>query len=233
MCVGQGSRFVVLSLALACALLPLSRQARAQDSQQSSVADAARRAKQKKNAAAKASKVIDDDNLSSNLKSGGPDVTNVGASASATANPADGAANAQPDANENAGSGAQPGKDNDPESAKQADSSRATQDDGSAKESNEEDAEIAKVKAQVAETEKELDLLKRGFALDSDAYYSKTGYSSDKAGKAKLDDEQQQIAEKQHEVEQVKARLAELQEERSRRGKTSGAAGKQTTPPSQ
>ena len=205
------------ALAAIFVLLPFVTGTWAQDSSQGSVAEAARRAKQKKNAAAgKTSKVIDDDNLSSNLKTGGPDVTNVGASA--TANP--GAA-----ANPQAGSSAEAAdqatkKQGDQDSPKKNEGS-AAQDDGV----KEQDAEIAKMKEQAAEVEKELDLLKREFALDSGTYYSKTNYSSDKAGKAKLDDEQQQIASKQQELEQVKARLATLQEQHSRRkGKSSSPA---------
>ena len=210
MWVGHRNSLSLLVAFAGCVLLPFAAEARAQDSQgqQSSVADAARRAKQKK-AAAKGSKVIDDDNLGSNLKSGGPDVTNVGASAAATVNPP-AAANGAPATGEQA-------------AAKEGDQGATVQDDQGGKE---EDPEIAKVKAQVAETEQQLDWLKRGFALDSEAYYSKTDYASDKAGKAKLDDEQQQIAQKQQELEQVKARLAELLEQRGRKkGKITVAPG--------
>jgi hypothetical protein len=217
------------ALAAIFVLLPFVTGTWAQDSsgQQGSVAEAARRAKQKKNAAAgKTSKVIDDDNLSSNLKTGGPDVTNVGASAAATANP--GAA-----ANPQAGSSAEAA---DQATAKQGDQDSPKKNEGSAAQDvPEQDAEIAKMKEQAAEVEKELDLLKREFALDSGTYYSKTNYSSDKAGKAKLDDEQQQIASKQQELEQVKARLATLQEQHSRRkGKSTAPAAeaeKPATPP--
>jgi hypothetical protein len=197
----------LMGVAVLFGLAPIAIKAWPQDSQSqqsSSVADAARRAKVKKNSA-KASKVIDDDNLLSNLKTGGADVTNVGASAAATVNP-DTAA--KPDA-----TGDQP-------APQRTDQTAAKRDDQDAAE---QDAEIATVKALVAQTEKELDLLKRGFALDSEAYYSKADYSSDKAGKAKLDGEQQQIADKQQELDGVKARLAALHEQRSRRKAKSNA----------
>jgi hypothetical protein len=226
--VGRRSRssllgWLVAALAVGCVVLALAGEARGQDSQgqQSSVADAARRAKQKK-ASGKGAKVIDDDNLSSNLKSGGPDVTNVGASAAATANPG-AAANAQAGDVEAAAE--------DPGSTKK-NQDAAARDEQNAKE---QDEEIAKVKAQVAETEKELDLLKREFALDSEAYYSKTDYSNDKAGKAKLDAQQQQISDKQHELDGVKARLAALLQQPSRRKGRAAAASaeaeKPATPP--
>jgi len=211
----------LIAMAAACALFPVVSTARPQDSQsqQSSVADAARRAKQKKNSA-KGSKVIDDDNLSSNLKTGGADVTNVGASAAATANPA-----TETDAAAKPGSAA-----GDQGASKEAEQGATKQDEqGAAKADDqdvaEQDAQIAKVKALLAQTERELDLLKRGFALDSEAYYSKSDYSTDKAGKAKIDGEQQQIADKQQELDGVKARLAALQEQLSRR------KGKSAAPP--
>ena len=218
------------ALAAVFVVLSFAAETWAQDSsgQQGSVAEAARRTKQKKNAAAgKTSKVIDDDNLGSNLKSGGPDVTNVGASAAATANP-DAAAKPQAGSNgEAAAADSATAKQGDQDSLKKNEGAAAHDEPGA----NEQDAEIAKAKEQVAEVEKELDLLKREFALDSETYYSKTNYSSDKAGKAKLDDEQQQIASKQQELEQVKARLAALQEQHSRRkGKSSAPAAEGEKP---
>ncbi len=57
----------------------------------------------------------------------------------------------------------------------------------------------------------ELDIMQRKAALDSDSYYSKTDYESDKEGKANLDAEAQQISEKKQAVDELKARVAELQ----------------------
>jgi DNA repair exonuclease SbcCD ATPase subunit len=85
------------------------------------------------------------------------------------------------------------------------------------KKAAEEDAEAAKLKAQVAQAEKELDLLQRAFTLDSDAYYSKTNYATDTAGKAKLDAEKQAISDKQQDLERLKTRLAAVQELQNRR----------------
>jgi DNA repair exonuclease SbcCD ATPase subunit len=200
MSVGKSNRLsFFIALTAACVLLPFATQARQQTSpsqQAFSVADAARRARQQKKNSAKASKVIDDDNLSSNIKPG-PDVINVGAPASELSNPGEvgNTANADQAAH------------------KQADPSAAG-----------EDAEIARLKEQVAQSEKELDLLKREFALDSEAYYSKTDFSSDKAGKAKLDGEQQQISDKQQELERLKTRLAALLELQTRRKPKSAQA---------
>ena len=213
----RGHLLLPTAIAAACVLLVPMARAQSQDqSQQSSVADAARRAKQKK-AASKGSKVIDDDNLGSNLKSGGPDVTNVGASAAASANP-EPPANGQASANAEAATAEQAAaKNGDQASAKENDPAAKADDSGAATGDDPRDAEIAEVKAQVAETEKQLDLLKREFALDSEAYYSKTDYSTDKAGKAKLDEERQRISAKQQELDEVKARLAALLDQQSRR----------------
>src|SRR2546423_1609391 len=96
-----------------------------------------------------------------------------------------------------------------------------------AKKAADDDAEAARLKAQVAEAEKQLDLLQREYALDSDAYYSKTNYASDTAGKAKLDGEKQQISDKQQELDRLKMRLAAVQELQSRRKPAQNA----TNPP--
>jgi hypothetical protein len=47
--------------------------------------------------------------------------------------------------------------------------------------------------------------------LDSDSYYSKTDFASDKEGQANLDAEAQQISDKKQAVDELKARVAELQ----------------------
>ena len=184
---------IFVALTATCVLLPFATQAR----QTSSVADAARRARQQKKNSAKASKIIDDDNLSSNLKPG-PDSLNVGAPAGELSNP---------------------GEVGNTANADQAAQKQAAQ--GAA----DEDPEIAQLKKQVAEGERELDLLKREFALDSDAYYSKTDFSSDKAGRAKLESEQQQVSDKQQQLERLKTRLAAAQElQTHRKAKSAGGS---------
>ena len=55
-----------------------------------------------------------------------------------------------------------------------------------------------------------LDLLKRKLALDSDAFYSNPDHARDTGGKAKLDDLQNSIDEKQVSVEDLKNKLADL-----------------------
>jgi predicted RNase H-like nuclease (RuvC/YqgF family) len=69
-------------------------------------------------------------------------------------------------------------------------------------------AEQAKLKQELTEAQKELDLLQR--ELERDNYYSNPDYVHDPAGKAKLDALNQQIADKQQKVDELKARLAAL-----------------------
>jgi hypothetical protein len=89
---------------------------------------------------------------------------------------------------------------------KSAPGSRVTDADPKSKDS----AEVAAQKQQLAEAQKELDLLQRELTLEQDNVYSKPNSASDAAGKAKLDDLTQQLAGKQQSVETLKARLEAL-----------------------
>src|SRR6267154_324727 len=86
----------------------------------------------------------------------------------------------------------------------------------------------------VAAAEKDLDLAKRQLALDQDSYFSNPDYSHDVAGKAKLQDEKQQIDSKQQDIERLKTKLAAMEELKGHRKPTrTQAAPPQTqTPPS-
>src|SRR5208337_1513941 len=64
------------------------------------------------------------------------------------------------------------------------------------------DAEYAKLKSQTEQAQKEIDLLQRNLALDQDNFLSNSDYIHDKAGKAKLEDEREQIAEKLQALDQ-------------------------------
>ena len=74
------------------------------------------------------------------------------------------------------------------------------------------DPEVLKMKDAIAEAEKDADLLKRELALEQDTYLSNADHEHDLAGKAKLDGLQQQINDKQADVDRLKTRLAALQE---------------------
>ena len=70
--------------------------------------------------------------------------------------------------------------------------------------------EAASVQSKLDQTEQQLKLLQRDFALHQDTYYSNPDYARDTAGKAQLDAEQQQIQSLQSEVDRLKNELAAL-----------------------
>ena len=198
---------IFLPSRIICALLGASiclpMAARAQEaqspqstSQDSSVADAARRSRDKKkepSASSKPSKVITDDDLDRVHFQPGADVLNLGASAKSETEHASAQAVAAAEAADN-----------------------ATEQD-SLKEAKEQDTEIARLKLQISEAEKDLDLARRQLALDQDTYLANPEYAHDVAGKAKLDGEKQQINDKRQDIERLKTRLAALEELKSHR----------------
>ena len=62
---------------------------------------------------------------------------------------------------------------------------------------------IQNAKDKLATTKVDLDLLQRTYTLDSQMYYVKPDYASDADGAAKLKDEQDQIAAKQQEMDEI------------------------------
>jgi hypothetical protein len=71
-------------------------------------------------------------------------------------------------------------------------------------------AELATLKQQIADAQKDLDLLQRELGLQQDTYFSNPGHSHDLAGKAKLDAMLEQITGKQQAVDALKRQLAAL-----------------------
>ena len=190
------SRCISLRLALAALIaatgLPLSAYAQSQDTQSPSVADAARRAREQKKAADKQpSPVITNDTLKPAAPASAP---SPDAAPAASAQPATDASNAPATSAAPAAAG------------KSAPGSPAADGDQKSKDS----VEVAAQKQQLAEAQKELDLLQRELSLEQDNVYSKPNSASDAAGKAKLDDLTQQLAGKQQSVEALKARLEAL-----------------------
>ena len=191
---------IVAVVVSAWLLAPAVASSRPQDaqsqssSQGDSVAEAARRSREKKKTAtSKPVKVIDDDDLAKRNYPAGNAGLNVGAPPQEETAPPSAAAVA----------------------AAEADDKVATAD--AKKKAADEDAQIADLKAQLAEAEKDLDISQREFALDQDAYLSKTDYANDTVGKAKLDAEKAQIASQQQDVEQLKTKLAALEELKKQR----------------
>ena len=195
---------IVVSTWLLAPAVAASRPQDSQSSQGDSVAEAARRSREKKkNAASKPAKVIDDDDLAKRNYPAGDAGLNVGAPPREETTPPSAAAVAQAEADDKVATA---------EARKNA---------------ADEDAKIADLKAQVAEAEKDLDISQREFALDQDAFLSKTDYANDTVGKAKLDAERAHIADQQQDVERLKTKLAALEESKTQR---KGAAARNPPP---
>jgi hypothetical protein len=177
-------------------VVPAAVRAQSQDtsqpssSQDSSVANAARRNRDKKKTASnppKSTKVITDDDLDRKNFKPGQDGLNVGAS---------------------------PMLETEPPSAQAVASAEAADEapEQQAKDAAEQDKQLAKLKLDIVEAEKGLDVAQRQLALDQDSFLSNPDHVHDVAGKAKLNDEKQDISNRQQEIERLKVRLAALEE---------------------
>jgi DNA repair exonuclease SbcCD ATPase subunit len=189
--------------------LPTGARAQSQDagatSQNSSVADAARRSRDKKKSTSKSAKVITDEDLDRRNSQPGHGGFNVGSAPQLETEPPS------------------------PQAIASAEASDKASEQQALKDAAEQDAQVVRLKEQVKDAEKDLDLSKRQLALDQDSYFSNPDYAHDAAGKAKLEGEKQQIDDKQQQVERLKTRLAALEELKSRRK----PARQQATPPPQ
>ena len=186
---------MIAALLGACVCLPVVTLAQSQDAQaqqsattDASVAAAARRARDQKKNAAKSSKVITDDDLDRHEFKPGQGGFNVMAPPQMETQP--------PSA----------------EAVAAAESADIASDEEAQKEAAAQDADIAKLKSQVAQGEKDLDVLRRQVALDQDSYLSNPDHAHDTAGKSNLDNEKQQINDRQEQVERLKTRLAAVEE---------------------
>jgi hypothetical protein len=178
---------VLITLSAAALLsLSLSSASMAQSQGDDPVADAARRAREQKKNATKPVRTFTNDNLPAAPPS------------DASAAPASG--QSAPD--QSTPDKAKPGD---------KDSAKTAKDDPQKKAAKEE--ALKQLKAELAQAQKELDVLQRKAALDSDSYYSKTNYAEDTAGKALLDQDTQQVNDKKAVVEGLKAHVATLQAE--------------------
>lgn len=74
-------------------------------------------------------------------------------------------------------------------------------------------SQLADAKEKLSTLKTDLDLLERTNTLDSQMYYGKPDYSSDKEGAAKLKDEQDQIVAKQQEMDDQQKKIDELEAE--------------------
>jgi type I restriction-modification system DNA methylase subunit len=173
-----------------------SQDQQSSDAQKQSIAEAARKSRQAAKNSSKPSKVITDDDLDKqNIKPGAQGL-NVGAPAELETQPPSRAAVAE------------------------AAATPSTPPDPATEAAASDDPEIARLKDTIADAEKDADLARRDTALQQDTVYSNPDYEHDTAGKAKLAALQQQINDKQQEIDRLKARLAELEEaQKKKRGK--------------
>ncbi|HEY1471450.1 MAG TPA: hypothetical protein VGF61_20595 [Candidatus Acidoferrum sp.] len=200
-------RVIALTLPLALSLSGLlATQLAAQDSQDTSVAEAARRAQEQKKSTPKSPKVITNDNLPGAPKpdaitpagtqaAPSPSAPNqlVNTSEASPARPAPIAADATEPA---------PAADTTPAPAATADAKAPPAPDNAAA-----NPEVAALKRQIADQQKEVDLLMRLYALDQDAFLVNPDHAKDPQGKAKLDTQQEEIHAKVAELAALKAKL--------------------------
>jgi hypothetical protein len=201
--------FAAISLvALGLAGPTKTAEAQSQGDTSQSVAEAARRAREQKKSAAKPVKTLTNDDLpvatvaAANVAEASGQPNEAKADAAAPLATAAGTANEKLKA---------------PEDGEKAKQKRA-----------EDRAALERAKKELATALGELDVMQRRAALDSDSYYSQTGFASDKSGKANLDAAAQQIAGKKQAVEELQAKVAELQ---TAIGEPPAAESDKNTPP--
>lgn len=162
-------------------------------SDNASVADAARRAREQKKNAPKPARTLTNDDLPPT-----PATTAQPATAATSSTEA-----ASEDLAKSDGETATPGK-----TPASGDASSAND---SAKKKAEVEAALKRAKTELAQAQNELDVFQRKAALDSDSFYAQTDYAHDTNGKARLDANEQQVNDKKSQVEDLKAKVAALQ----------------------
>jgi hypothetical protein len=175
------TRFSLPTIALLAAFVSYAPNTSAQSSQPDSVAEAARRAREQKKAAARPAPVITDDTFKP--ASAKPAVETPQRDASTTGAPL----SAGSDQSQPAG---------------------ATKPSDAAEVAARKKAEHAALKQQVEDKQKEVDIAKREFGLESETYYSKPDFSHDREGKARIDAMQTALKQQQDELATLKAKLA-------------------------
>jgi flagellar motility protein MotE (MotC chaperone) len=177
-----------------------SQDQQSSDAQKQSIADVARKSREAAKNATKPSKVITDDDLDKeNIKPGAQGLT-VDAPAQLETQPPSAGAVAE------------------------AEITPSTPPDPATVAAASDDPEIKRLKESIADAEKDTDLSRRDMALEQDTYFSNPDYVHDTAGKAKLAALQQQINDKQQDIDRLKTRLAALEElQKKKRGKPAAA----------
>lgn len=173
-----------------------------------SVAEAARRARQQKQDAAKPAKVIDNDTLAPTSSATTP------ATATPSPAPAMQDTGTAPAADNNASPADKPKAESDKESEKSGDKT----------EGDAQKAEIEALKQQIADMKAKVDLQQREIALQQDTYYSNPSHDLDTAGKEKLDSLQTDLTQAKSELADLLAKIAALAPDSATDTKTSESA---------
>jgi predicted RNase H-like nuclease (RuvC/YqgF family) len=174
-------KFLMRSLTLLLAALSLfSIRLVAQDAP--SVAEAARRARQQKQDAAKPAHVIDNDVIPSSPAASAP--------AASPAAPASDSSSAAP--------------------ANASDASADNKSEGDNADADQKKEEIESLKRQIAEKKEKVDLQQREIALAQDSFYTNPDHERDIAGKQKLTTMQNDLTQSQSELADLQAKLAKL-----------------------
>jgi len=203
--------FAVMGLCAAALPKGQSQDQQSSGGQSPSIAEAARKSREKAKNATKPSKVITDDDLDKgNIKPGAQGLTLDAPPKLETQPPS-------------------------PEAVADAAATASAAPDPATVAAPSDDPEILRLKDAIADAEKDAELARRELALQQDTFFSNPDYDHDTAGKAKLDALQQQINNKQQEIDRLKMRLAateELQKKKRAPAKAATAQADQSTNPS-
>jgi len=198
---------------LAIGILPSGLHAQSQDSAAPSVAEAARKAKEQKKNSAKSSHVITDDTINLRPASADSGTTPPPGTVITSAPAASSEKAAAPAAAAPAVSATETTKTADTAADTAAVAGAPSQTAPAADDKKEKSAEAKAAKEMLAQLQAELDVLKRELSLDSESYYSNPDYTRDTAGKAKLEELQKIIGDKQVSLEEVKKQVEKLLQE--------------------
>lgn len=208
-------RVVARTLSLAFSLLGLfAVQLAAQDSQDTSVADAARRAREQKKSSAAPAKVITNESLPGAPKqdSAPPPGTQPGPSTETHTQPPPSPDAAPTPPSHPQAVSAQPAalaSDHAPVSAAVPDLNPPAAQPTTTPQAREAQVkpEVAALKQQLVDQQKQVDLLMRLHALDQEAFLTNPDHDKDPQGKAKLDAQQEELRAKVAEVARLKEKL--------------------------
>ena len=191
--------FIVFLLPIVCTLPSREAKTEPQDSQNQqslTVVDAARRSRELKKNAAPPARVFTNDDLDTEQTKRARERFSVGALTAPQTEPPDASAVATAEATNHGTTS--PNKESWSKSNELAEAAA-------------EDAEIARLKNQLASTQNALTWQRRQLLLDQNTIYSNPAYTATHAGKADLEFAQLQIDETQQEVERLKEPLANLE----------------------